>query len=95
MNNLFFLIGRLNNYTIENNGLKLMVYYRGEDGDFYLPVYVNFLPKNEVINALEEDMVLGLKGHMSLDENNHIILIAEKISFLTSKKERGENNENK
>ena len=59
MNNLFFIIGRLNNYTIENNTIKLMVYYRGDDGDFTIPVYMNFLPKNNVIELLEEEAALS------------------------------------
>jgi len=95
MSNLYYLIGRLNNYTVRDDNVELMIYYRDEDGDFTIPVSTNFLPKKELIDMLEEDMVIAIKGHLALDENNHITVIAEKLSFLTSKKESGDNNENK
>ena len=95
MSNLFYLIGRLNNYSVHNDSMELMIYYRDDNGDFTIPVYTNFLPKKELIDMLEEDMLIAIKGHLSLDENNHIIVIADKLSFLASKNESGGNDESK
>ena len=95
MSNLFYLIGRLNNYTVHDDNIELMIYYSGDDGDFTIPVSTNFLPKKELIDMLEEDMLIAIKGHITLGENNQLTVIAEKLSFLTTKKESGDNNESK
>jgi len=95
MNNLVFLIGRLENYIIENNKLKLMIYYSGDEIDVTLPIHMKFLPTQNVIDVLEEDMLIGLKCHLALDENNNIMVIGDKMTFLTSKNKGGENNESK
>ena len=94
VNSLVFM-GRIENFCEEKNGIKLLISHHTEDGTFVAPVYTNFKPKKEVLDILEEDMLIAIKGHISLDKKNQVIIVADKISMLTSKKVEGENNESK
>ena len=95
MVNSIVFMGRIENFCEEKNGIKLLISHRAEEGTFVVPVYMNFKPKKEIIDILEEDMLIAVKGHISLDKKNQVIIVADKISMLTSKKVEGENNESK
>ena len=94
VNSLVFM-GRLENFCEDKNGIKLLISHHAEEGTFVAPVYMNFKPKKEIIDILEEDMLLAIKEHISLDKKNQVITVADKISMLTSKKVEGDNNESK
>lgn len=94
MHNSVVLVGRLKHYFKEGNSFKFMVSIHSEDGDFILPVYVNFILKDEAFDLFEDDMLIGIKGELTLDKNNNIQILASKLTVTTTKKD-GENNESK
>lgn len=88
------LTGKINNYYINDGSVVIMISHSHADGDFVIPIYTNFKDNDILTDYMEEDALIGIKGHVTLDRDGHTIIIAEKITFMSSKIKDGENNEN-
>ena len=53
-------------------------------------IITNFDYDNSFINQLEEDALIAIKGFISLDIDANVIIIANKLSFLSSNKSEGD-----
>ena len=88
------LTGRINNYYVEDEYVVIMVSHSHADGDFVLPIHTTFKDNDILTDYMEEDALSGIKGHVTLNKDGQIIIVAEKITFMSSKIKDGENNEN-
>ena len=95
MYNSCILTGRLSNFHFDDNKLVLMIKHSHKDGDMVLPVYTSFKPSDVLLDYLEVELFIGIKGFVTLNENAQVIIMAEKITFLPSKDMGGELNESK
>ena len=95
MINQFMLIGRLvNNVTKEDNNITLAVSrnYKNENGE-YETDFVDIVIRGSIINSTAEYCkkgdIIGVKGIIQNENINgvrKIILVAERVTFLSSKK---------
>lgn len=86
------LMGRIKNFFIKDEKLIIMIKYSNADGDIVIPI-TTFIPKENILEYLENDLYIGIKGHITLNEESNIEVIAEKISFISSKKKEEDNHE--
>ena len=87
MINTVCLIGKLHSFKkTDDNKCCMIIKISNKDGDFSTPVYTSFDYSDSFINQLEEDMLIGIKGSIALDIDANVIIIANKLSFLSSKK---------
>lgn len=87
MQNFVCLIGRLQSFKkTDDNKCCMIIKLTNIDGDFSTPVYTNFDYNNSFINQLEEDALIAIKGFISLDIDANVIIVANKLSFLSSNK---------
>ena len=85
--NFVVLLGRLHSLKKTNdNKYRLLVKSNSEFGDFVIPVYTSFDFNDSLSSQLEEGTLLGIKGFISLDDDNNPIIVANKLTFLSSKK---------
>ena len=91
MINTVCLIGRLQSFKkTDDNKCCLIIKISNKDGDFSTPIYTSFDYNDSFINQLEEDILIAIKGSISLDIDANIIIIANKLSFLSNKKSEGD-----
>lgn len=90
MINQCVLTGRLNNFYISDDSLVLMLIHSNNDGDMVMPVYTNFKPEQVLIDYLKEDLLIGIKGYVTLDKNSCVTIMAEKLTFIPHKEKDGE-----
>lgn len=88
------LMGTVKNFFIKNDKLIIMIKHTNADGDFVIPI-TTFIPKDNILEYLENDLYIGIKGHVTLNEESNIEIVAEKISFISSKKKENDDNESK
>ena len=62
----------------------MIIVINDEDGNITIPIITSPDIANKIINTCEEDSVIGIKGKIDDDENS-LIIKAEKISFLSHK----------
>lgn len=86
------LMGRIKNFFIKDEKLIIMIKHTNADGDIVIPI-TTFIPKENILEYLENDLYIGIKGHITLNEESNIEVIAEKISFISSKKKEEDNHE--
>ena len=85
------LIGRIKNHFEQEGTLILHVNYIGENKEsFVIPVHVTFSSKENFIDYLENETVIGIKGKIALDDKNQFFILADKLTFLSSKKKDGD-----
>ena len=91
MHNMVYLIGKVQFFKqTEDNKVCIIIKLSNRDGDFSTPIYTSFDSNNSFIDLIEEDALIGIKGFLSLDENNNLIVIADKLTFLSSKNNEGD-----
>lgn len=90
MFNTYVLAGRLKHFHETDDCLQLMIGYSNADGDMVIPAHTKFKPRKELINYLEDDMHIGIKGYIDLDADGHIELVVEKLTIASAKFEEDE-----
>ena len=95
MHNMVYLIGRLSTDIKENDSsikLALTRQYKNENGeyetDFVDVKLFGAMLENTIktqLSILKKGDLIGVKGRLQV-ENNQLIVIADKLSFLTSNK---------
>lgn len=89
------ITGRIKHYYIEDDCVVIMISHNHADGDFVLPIHTNFKDNDILTDYIEENALIGIKGHITLDRGGKTIVVADKISFMSSKVKKGENDESK
>ena len=83
--NRCLLIGRYRSIIIiDDNVSCLVIVINDEDGDLTIPISTSTDVAKKIINSCEEDSLVGIKGKIDDDENG-LIIKADKISFLGHK----------
>ena len=91
MHNMVYLIGRLSADIKENDSsIKLAVTraYKNENGEYetdFVEVKLFGAMLENTIKYIKKGDLIGVKGRLQV-ENNQLIVIADKLSFLTSNK---------
>ena len=91
MHNMVYLIGRLSADIKENDSsIKLAVTraYKNEIGEYetdFVEVKLFGAMLENTIKYIKKGDLIGVKGRLQV-ENNQLIVIADKLSFLTSNK---------
>lgn len=91
MHNMVYLIGRLSTDIKENDSsIKLAVtrQYKNENGEYetdFIDVKLFGTMLGKTIKYIKKGNLIGVKGRLQV-ENNQLIVIADKLSFLTSNK---------
>ena len=87
MMNNFLIIGRLYKFIEEDENSAIAVIKTKKDvnkGEYQIDIIMNGSLKENTKKYISSGDILGVKGYIS--ENNK--LIAEKVTFLSSKKEK-------
>ena len=69
---------------IENDELLLKV--EGLENHQIVRIYVSKGLRDEITKHIKENDLIGIKGYIELDDVHRIIVVATKITFLSSKK---------
>lgn len=69
---------------IENDELLLKV--EGLENHQIVRIYVSKGLQDEITKHINENDLIGIKGYIELDDVHRIIIVATKITFLSSKK---------
>ena len=69
---------------IENDELLLKV--EGLENHQIVRIYVSKGLQDEITKHIKENDLIGIKGYIELDDVHKIIVVATKITFLSSKK---------
>ena len=69
---------------IENDELLLKI--EGLENHQIARIYVSKGLQDEITKHLKENDLIGIKGYIEIDDVHRIIVIATKITFLSSKK---------
>lgn len=91
MHNMVYLIGRLSADIKENDSsIKLAVgrQYKNENGEYetdFVDVKLFGAMLENTIKYIKKGDLISVKGRLQV-ENNQLIVIADKLSFLTSNK---------
>ena len=91
MTNMVYLIGRLSTDIKENDSsIKLAVarQYKNENGEYetdFVDVKLFGTMLENTIKYIKKGDLIGVKGRLQV-ENNQLMVIADKLSFLTSNK---------
>lgn len=86
MLNQFILVARVRDISDIEDKTQLTVVVKQNSGDITVPVYLIDGMAENAKAYLEEDAIVGLKGIIDTDQNG-LILVAQKMTFLSSKKE--------
>jgi hypothetical protein len=86
------LAGRINNFFFKDDKLVIMIKHSNKDGDLVLPVYTTFKPVDAFMDYLQNELFIGIKGYITLNEDSQVTIMAEKISFLAPGGEKNESN---
>lgn len=88
MNNTVLLIGRYKYIDHSTDTLHLQVLRKDEE-DLNVPVKLSCKLLEHVIQYCKIDDIMGVKGHLRNTEDGRLIVIAEKLTFLSSHPEKG------
>lgn len=83
MNNAFMLVGRVKDIKEQELYVTITNFNNKKDSIIKCNIPENLAKK--CMEYLEVDYVVGIKGYLESDEDFNIKLIADKISFITSK----------
>lgn len=95
MHNMVYLIGRLSTDMKENDSsIKLAVtrQFKNENGEYetdFVDVKLIGAMLENTIKYIKKGDLIGVKGRLQV-ENEQLIVIADKLSFLTSNKKEEE-----
>ena len=91
MHDMVYLIGRVQSFKVtDDSKVCIFIKISNRDGDFTTPIYTSFDSNNSFFDLIGEGTLIGMKGFLSLDQNNNLIVVADKLSFLSSKKNEGD-----
>lgn len=88
MNNAVLLIGKYKYIDHSTDTLYLQVIRKDEE-DLNTPVKLSCKLLEHVIQYCKINDIMGVKGHLRNTEDGHLIVVAEKITFLSSHPEKG------
>lgn len=88
MNNTVLLIGNYKYIDHSTNTLYLQVPRKDEE-DLNAPVKLSCKLLENVIQYCKINDIMGVKGHLRNTEDGRLIVIAEKLTFLSSYPEKG------
>ena len=95
MHNMVYLIGRLSTDIKETDSsinLAITRQYKNENGEYetdFVDVKLFGAMLENTIKYIKKGDLIGVKGRLQV-ENNQLIVIADKLSFLTSNKKEEE-----
>lgn len=91
MNNMFTIIGRINRFVNDKVYINCTRQYKNVNGEYLtdiVPVKLFGSIATNVHDYCQVGDLIGIKGRIEqLNDSNRIILVAEKVTFLSSKKE--------
>lgn len=93
MNNSCILIGKVYERYMDEKQLIIRIKCSYNNKSLIIPVFAKFNNNDQIIDYLEIDSVIGIKGSIDLDNDSNIQIIAEKITFISSKNTDDDNNE--
>lgn len=95
MHNMVYLIGRLSTDIKENDStinLAVTRQYKNENGEYetdFVNVKLYGAMLENTIKYIKKGDLIGVKGRLQVEENK-LIVVADKLSFLTSNKKEEE-----
>lgn len=93
MLNQIVLVGRIKEFLKLDDDCRIKIavqrHYKNKDGEYdvdLIPVFIEGTLAKNLMKYCKEEDVIGVKGRIESDEKT-IFIIAEKVTFLSSKKE--------
>lgn len=86
MINNVILAGRFNGFDGDN---KILLKMESLENHQIGKINIPYDLKDKIVNFIKENDVIGVKGYVEIDNIHNIIIVATKISFISSSQTKG------